>query len=134
VELTIKDTQDLHRWEQLVEKANALRVEELALRKELAARLFVDPKEGVNRVELNTYGWSLVLTHTISRTVDSAALTASKETLRSAGINVDELIRFKPELSVSSFRKLTDEQHSLFDNVLVIKPGCPALEIKQAKH
>ena len=134
MELSDKDVADLQRWEALAEQASMLRVQELALRKELVARLFVDPKEGTNSLTLPTFGWKLVMQHVITRTVDVATLTASKEALRAAEISVDALIRYKPELSVSAFRKLTDEQHKLFDNVLVSKPGCPSLEIKQAKR
>lgn len=37
---------------------------------------------------------------------------------------------FVPNISISAYKKLTDEERVVIDDVLEIKPGLPALEIK----
>ena len=39
-----------------------------------------------------------------------------------------EAINFKPELSVSKYKKLED--HSVIDNAIIVKPAMPSLDIK----
>lgn len=43
------------------------------------------------------------------------------------------LVRWKPELSVSNYKKLTDTKQRLFAPVLTIKPDAPKLELISPK-
>lgn len=43
------------------------------------------------------------------------------------------LVKWTPDLSVSTFKKLTEEQQAFFDKALEIKNGAPTLEIKAPK-
>ena len=67
--------------------------------------------------------------HTINREIDPGAFGAFKERFAEAGIKADALVQYKPSLVLKEYRTLTDEQHQLFDQCLIIKPGSPALEI-----
>lgn len=121
---------DLARWYQVKEQVKALATEETLLRQRIFKAKFTAPDEGVNTVPLDD-GTGAVLkgTHVIGRTIDEAALTVLGPKLLQAGIPVVDLVKRKPELVVSAYRKLTDEQRNLFDQALTIKPGMPQLEI-----
>jgi hypothetical protein len=89
------------------------------------------------------------MTHKISRNVDDGALTALElevATLRAQpqpdplspfapllNVNLDDLIRRKPELATGKYRDLDAAQLAIFDRCLVIKPGMPSVELKPAK-
>jgi hypothetical protein len=44
-------------------------------------------------------------------------------------VAADLLVRWKPELSVSNYKKLTADEQRLFTPVLTIKPDAPKLEL-----
>jgi hypothetical protein len=51
-------------------------------------------------------------------------------------LHIDKLVKWKPEVAITEYRKLTEEERNRFDQCLVIKPGSPSLEIvipKRAK-
>lgn len=112
--------------------AKPLVEKEMVLRRAVAVAAFADPKEGTNKVDLPN-NWQLKLTHPIDRRVLEAELDINIEQLKAAGINVDEVVRWKPELNTKAYRELTDEQRKLLDTVLNIKPGTPSLELVPPK-
>jgi hypothetical protein len=124
---------DLELWYEMDKQIKALKGQEMLLRLKIFKGKFVDPKEGTNSVDLPD-GFVLKGKRTINRDVDAAALATLREQFRDAGINVDELIRYKPELKVGEYRTLTAEQMLIFDQALVIKDGAPALEIMMPKR
>ena len=124
---------DLERWYTVQKQLSKLKGEEQLLRQKIFAGMFPDPKEGTNSVDLAD-GFVIKGKRVINRTVDDAAYKASIEELAKAGIPTDEIIRYKPELAVSAYRKLTEEQTHLMDTVLIIKDGMPGLEIVKPKR
>lgn len=116
------------------QKLATLKSQESLLRSKIFKGLFPNPVEGTNSVPLGTEGWVIKAKHTISRSPDIALLTAKAPELRAAGIVLEDVIRTKPELATGEYRKLTDEQRHLMDQVLEIKPGSPALEIVLPKR
>jgi hypothetical protein len=51
-------------------------------------------------------------------------------------LKLDELVKWKPEVSITEYRKLTDNERAYFDQCLIIKDGSPQLEVvipKRAK-
>lgn len=121
---------DLAEWYKMQQKLAKLKSAEALLRNKIFKGLFLAPTEGTNKHQLNDgTGAVLKATHVINRSVDEGALDALKEELRNKKIKTADLIRYKPELVISEYRKLTDEEQKLFDRVLIVKPGTPQMEI-----
>ncbi len=124
---------DLEQWYKIHEKLTKLKNEEQLLRTKIFKGMFHDPKEGTNSVDLAD-GYVLKGKRVINRTVDDAAFKSSIEELAKNGIPTDEIVKYKPELVTSAYRKLTEEQIQLFDTVLIVKDGMPGLEIVKPKR
>lgn len=125
--------QDMERWYTVQEQLSKLKNEEQLLRKKIFAGMFHDPVEGTNSVDLAD-GFVLKGKRVINRAVDDAAFKASIEELAKSGIPTDQIVKYKPELVTSAYRKLTAEQMHLMDTVLIIKDGMPGLEIVKPKR
>lgn len=125
---------DLNAWSEMQQKLAALKSAEMLLRVKIFKGLFPSPVEGTNSVPLGDQGWVIKGKYPINRKPDVALLTARAKELRDAGIPLDSVIRAVPELSTTEYRKLTDEQRHLLDQVMEIKPGSPALEIVLPKR
>lgn len=137
--------EDLKQWYLLHEQLGKLKSAEALLRGRIFKGMVKDPKEGTNTVPLNDgTGAVLKAQHVINRTVDVGTLDALKkaqaEAITTAAIDpskapnvpklpFDELIKWKPELSITKYKELTAEERLYFDQCLVIKPGSPQLEI-----
>lgn len=89
-------------------------------------------KEGVNSYDLSD-GSILKGTRVVNRTVLKELIDAHKETFEKANIKIDDLIRWKPELKVGDYKKLTAEEQKIVDQILEIKDGSPSMEIKAGK-
>jgi hypothetical protein len=131
---------DLELWYTKQEELRKLKEEEMALRLRITKQYFPTPKEGTNSHELGD-GYVMKMKHNIDRKVDEAALSTLKDKLKEAGIRVDDLIIYKPELSVKQYRPYeldTSEEGkkrlNLIDQCLIVKPGAPALEIVKPKR
>jgi hypothetical protein len=125
--------EELNRWYIVSEQLTKLKDEELELRKKIFGATFTAPKEGVNKKDL-TDGWIIKGDYKISRTIDVATLTNMAKTLAEHKLPMEDLIRYKPELVLSAYRTLNEEQRKEFDQILVIKEGTPGLEIVKPKR
>lgn len=132
--------EDLNEWYRLSNELSRIKAAEMLLRTKIFRGMFKDPVEGTNTVPL-AEGWQLKGKRTINRDIDPGSLQAyvhqdeeGKSKLSEAGIAVGNLIKWKPELILKNYRQLTDEQRNVFDNVLIIKDGSPALEIVLPKR
>ena len=125
---------DLDAWNQMQVQLGALKSAEMLLRIKIFKGLFPNPVEGTNSVPLGTEGWVIKAKYPITRKPDVALLTAKAAELREAGIVLEDVIRTIPELAAGEYRKLTDDQRHLLDQVLEIKPGSPSLEIVLPKR
>jgi hypothetical protein len=129
----------LKEWYALKQQLDELKGKEVVLRQFIAAGLFPDPKEGTNTHPLNDgTGAVAKLTHVINRAVQIERFEELEKSLQTDNnlpkLNLDNLVRWKPEVAVKEYRTLTDEERNLFDQVLVIKPGMPGLEIMIPKR
>lgn len=120
--------EDLNTWYTLQKELERVKTAELEMRKKIFAAYFANPKEGTNTVPLSE-GWVMKGMHKINRSVDIALLTTHAAMLNEQQVPVDALLKYKPELVTAAYRALTDEQRKLFDLVLDIKLGTPALEV-----
>lgn len=105
---------------------------EMVLRKKIFNGCFPAPEEGTNTTEIFA-GWNLKATHKIDRKPKEELLKTFAEELKAAELPLSDLIKMKPELSVTAYKKLSDEQRKIFDKVLEIKPGAPSIEIVKQK-
>lgn len=64
--------------------------------------------------------------------VDSA-LSAIEKRSASGGFIAQELVKWKPELSLTMYEKLDTEDAAIIDKVIVTSPGSPELEIVPPK-
>lgn len=130
--------EELIRWDKLQRDLKILKAEEALLRGRIAKFYFKNPKEGTNDYSLNA-GYVLKMQHKISRDFDvqqlKDACDPGEEGVRApgafiaAGFDVNPLVKWKPELVITAYRKLSPENRQLLDTVLQIKDGSPQLEI-----
>lgn len=125
-------------WYQAKKAADKAVAVEKALRADLVALAFPNGlKEGAkNKADLPE-SWQLSVTGVVNRSIDEAALGAAIELVEEkTGVKLDanDLIRYKPELKVAEYKKLSEEVRKLFDNALVIKDGSPQVEVKLPKR
>lgn len=141
----------LAHWYNLKKQLSDIKAAESKLRRELFAFMFKDPVEGSNKFDLQD-GYEVRATHVIDRTPKKELMEEFQQLVdRSRNpppgcndiltpeelavwdtVKLEELLRWKPELSVSAYRKLTPAQLNLFDRLLVIKEGSPQLDVKPA--
>lgn len=131
--LTDNFISELARLEALNQQIAMLKEQETALRKELFEACFENPVEGTNTFKLHN-GYVVKFTHKINRTLDSAALSTVREMLTEKNVNLDDLIRMKPELSVSAYKKLPEDSRKIMDLAITAKPGTPSYEIVLPKN
>lgn len=114
-------------------RAKRLVDHEMDVRKNLAAALFPTPKEGANKVVLSN-GIIVKYTHQIDRKLDEGVLKVNADLYKAAQINVDNIIRTKPELRVKEWRELSDEQKLVFADAITEKPSTITLEVVLPKR
>lgn len=119
---------DLDTWFLAKKELAKLKVSEMLLRTKIFKFFFKAPKEGTNKFELADH-WELKAVHSIDRKVDHAAFVALKDQLVANGISPQKIVEYKPELKLSEYRELTEEQRHIVDQFLIIKPGSPQLDI-----
>jgi len=119
---------DLATWYAMQDELKRLKTAEMLLRQKIFKAYFTAPKEGTNTAPLDN-GWVIKGTYKIDRKIDIALLLAFSPSLRENGINPDALVKYEPALVTKAYRELTAEQEKLFDQVLIVKPGAPSLEI-----
>lgn len=129
-------------WEQAVKALAAAKDAEAALRKEVLAEAFsFDPealREGTENFELGN-GYKLKAVFKISRNLNNENEAVDKvlakiEKTGPEGVFIAErLVKWKPELSVTEYKKLPEKFKKLFDEVVTSKEAMPALELVAPK-
>ncbi len=102
---------------------------EMKLRTEIANELFTKEangsfKEGTQNLEVDSL--KVKLTSKLNRKILEEMEDATLKQLGEVGAM---LIKRKPELVVSVYKKLTDEHRAIADNMILITPGSIELEI-----
>lgn len=120
----------LARWASVAVQLGKLKTEEASLRKELFDEGFPEPAVGTNYIDLaNDYRLKGI--HKLSYKVDEQALSATLEQLPEHVAAM--LIKYKPDLVLSAYKALSDEDKCTMGEALTIKPGMPTLEIVAPK-
>ena len=129
-------------WEQAVKTLAAAKDAEAALRKEVLAEAFAfDPealREGTENFELGN-GYKLKAVFKISRNLNNEneavdkVLSKIEKTGPEGAFIAERLVKWKPELSVSEYKKLPEKLKKLFDEVVTSKEAIPSLELVAPK-
>lgn len=133
---------DLVKLFQMREQLATLKSAEAMLRKRVFAHYFPNPTEGSaeNKVPLNDgTGAILQADHKLNRKVDEGELEKLKLAINAEGSNLpklkfSKLIKWKPEVAIGEYRKLSDEDRLVFDRCLVVTPGMPEVKITIPKR
>ena len=129
-------------WEAAVKALAAAKDAEAALRKEVLAEAFAfDPealREGTENFELGN-GYKLKAVFKISRNLNNEneavdkVLSKIEKTGPEGAFIAERLVKRKPELSVSEYKKLPEKFKKLFDEVVTSKEAMPSLELVAPK-
>ena len=129
-------------WEAAVKALAAAKDAEAALRKEVLAEAFAfDPealREGTENFELGN-GYKLKAVFKISRNLNNEneavdkVLSKIEKTGPEGAFIAERLVKWKPELSVSEYKKLPEKFKKLFDEVVTSKEAMPSLELVSPK-
>jgi len=125
-------------WKEAKQQLETAKNAEMALRKMIVedSGLFDATKEkGTQRVNLGE-GWQIKVEKKINWTTkaeleDGRHIDDALELIEaSAGkLAADELVKFKPEVKMSIYNKLTPEQKEIIDPFLTSSPASPSLEL-----
>lgn len=135
------NTELLAAWERTANEAKELKALEMKLRNEVLKEFFdfdYDDRKGTTNYPLpNNHKLKAVfkLNYKLENK-DGETLTMMGE-LERAGLVpelVNRLVKWKPELSVSEYNKLSPEHKEIVDNVLVTTPATPSIEIVAPKE
>lgn len=113
-------------WKTLTAWLAVAKEREPALRKEIAEAIFAGPfKEGTATTSLDTDStcYKAKLVSKFNYKVDEA---------KARELNAPA-IKWKPELSITEYRKLTDAEKNIANQCLTITPGAITLEIEAVK-
>ena len=129
-------------WEAAVKALAAAKDAEAALRKEVLAEAFAfDPealREGTENFELGN-GYKLKAVFKISRNLNNEneavdkVLSKIEKTGPEGAFIAERLVKWKPELSVSEYKKLPEKFKKLIDEVVTSKEAMPSLELVAPK-
>ena len=129
-------------WEAAVKALAAAKDAEAALRKEVLAEAFAfDPealREGTETFEIGN-GYKLKAVFKISRNLNNENEAVDKvlskiEKTGPEGVFIAErLVKWKPELSITEYKKLPEKFKKLFDEVVTSKEAIPSLELVAPK-
>ena len=131
---------DMVLWYKTAEEVKKLQNLERILRLKIFKHYFPEPEEGVNNFTMPD-GSIVKGTRIISRDVDIGTVNAYKmpgpngepSKFEQMNINIDHYLRWKPELKVGEYRKLTAEELAFIDQCLIVKDGMPQLAIVAPK-
>lgn len=129
-------------WQDSVKALAAAKEAEATLRKEVLADCYgfnsEALREGTENIELGN-GYKLKAVFKISYTLNNAedgvdkALSKLEKAGPEGAFIAERLVRWKPELSVSEYKKLDAKYKKFIDEVLVTKEATPSLELVAPK-
>ena len=128
-------------WKQADAAKDAAVANEKQLRAKIIELFSTETNEmhsGTETIDLNFDRYVLKITHKLNysladREAVSAALAQIAVSREDGGGNIiaERLVKWKPELSVSEYKKLDGGQRAMIDKVLTIKPASKEVELTQ---
>ena len=123
----------LQQWYAAKQQLAHWKDQEMELRKQLAQNFFPEPKEGTNTFQFEN-GAKLKLVQGYDRKIDPEQLKAHWVHLQNAGLPMDELVKFTPELRVATYKDMSEAKRALMDQVITMKPSSPSLALEAPKE
>lgn len=129
----------LMEWDAAKKLLVDVQAREKGLRAKIVATEFAGKPSGTHRVELGAeYQLKSVVAYNYTITKNEAVEPPdySHVPIILAQLPADiarEIVRWKPSLNESLYKKLTKEEQNVVNQLLVIKPGSSTLEIEQPK-
>lgn len=128
-------------WNKVQSQLAALKAKEAELRVKVVATMYpsadLGTKEGTERLELgNGYQLKSVfkLNYNMGKAEEVETALDKLENIDAEGKFIAErIVKWKPELVVTEYRKLKPKYKKIVDSVLTIKPGATSLEIVPPK-
>lgn len=123
-------------WQNVKSILDAAKTREAELRAAIVDREFASLTDGTQNVELGK-GYILKAVGKLNYNLDSDKTNEALDELIASGNDgpfvAERLVKFKPSLSVSEYKKLTPERQRFFDEALTITQGAPTLTIVEPK-
>jgi len=122
-------------WKEANAQLKHFRTLEGELRKQVIDAFSEQTSEMASGVENVDIGWghTLKVTHKLEYKLDDTkldkALEQIEKTVEYGELLAERLVKFKPELSVSEYKKLPGDAKKIIDTVLTIKPAAKSVEI-----
>ena len=133
--LTNEQIAKIRLWEATSEQLADLKKKESEYRKAVIAEMFPQLDEGTNSVNLGASGFRLVAIQPYMYKVDADMFALVKDELEQFGnIQIDELVRYKPELSTRIYKALAGDAKKLMESCVTITPGSCSLKIDTSKR
>ena|ERR1700761_6153677 len=124
-------------WQELRNKLDYYKNEEMEVRKEIVKRLFPNKSEGTNTVELGN-GYQLKYVFKQNYKIDNKNIDNVLDEIAKTGNEgsfiVERLVSWKPSLKLTEYRELDSKYKIIFDKVLTITDAAPDLEICEPKR
>lgn len=111
----------------------AAQAEEMKQRRAIIDTFMASQSEGGKTYKIADSKNKLSATIVVNRSIDEGTLYALQSQLLEDGINVEALVRYKPELNIKAYKALTEDQRNVFDQVLTIRDGSPQLSYQEPK-
>lgn len=128
-------------WQNSVKALAAAKEQEAELRKKVLSECFdyeEDDREGTQNVELGN-GYKLKAVFKLSRRLDNKdnAVDDALSKMEASGAEgeflAERIVKWKPELALSEYKKLPDKFKELIDTLITAKPGTPSLSLVEPK-
>ena len=127
----------LMNWQKATTELLLAKEYEMNMRKYIVSRLFPNAKEGTNNFDLGN-GYKLTAVVKFNYKMENGEKT-NEMFLKFAGLGEEgidiskRLVKWKPELSITEYRKLTGQCKTIADAAIIITDATPSLEIKAPK-
>ena len=125
----------LSKWHEAQESLRQAKEAEADLRKAVISEFFANvpqDAEGTFSLPLGG-GYKLKSQYKLTRKVNADALDEMAEQIKSAGVDLGEVIHWTPVLRMAAYNTLTAEQRQVFDEVIESRQSIPALKIEAPK-
>lgn len=133
-EVKVKANDLVSRWERAKATLDAAKKLESALREEIVAAHFQQNSTGTHHFDTPD-GRDLVCVKKLNYKLDKD-MTADAQTQIAVLIGVElatRLVSWKPDLSLTEYKKLPDAAREIIDRALTITPATPTLELRTKK-
>ena len=124
----------LMNWQKATTDLLIAKEHEMNMRKHIVGRLFPNAKEGTNNFNLgNGYKLTAVVKFNYKFESNDKVQEMIMEFERIGSDVSARLVKWKPEPSITEYRKLTGQYKAIVDAAIIITDATPSLEIKAPK-